>query len=694
MRGEFVASLTALERARGFFSRKGDRRMEALACLKLSSVYHNTGEMASSARLAEEGLELVPDDARATKLRLQGNIAITSTWVTDGLDAVAQVCKRIAAEALTAGWEHFAAIAFHNLGTVQRFMGLLDHSVSNLERATKYWGNSAANPFADNAELALSLLTIGNTRAAERAAERGVSSTRSWPRPQALARYALANVRVHQGRFQQAREILEDLLTSPNTLGSLAEEVVSALVEVLHLMNAKQEEWRQPLAIFENVRRDPRFEPMAAPSLAFVKHDTTRCAGGCQRALAPLKTWEVKGAVLTTIVGRVKTTPLALEHQIPEAGRHAITWLERADANNVLPYLRVWLRTYQPHIDLLAKEQRGLPILKRLLQLDPEFWRGPIAKVLPSVSPQDRSPLLKALVAVGDRTTFTALTDVVGADVAAARRSLIHRQAPRLFIRTFGGLTVERIGGRSSVRNIDKRRLRSLLGLIVTQRGQPLTRDVVLETMWPDAAPGPAINNLNQAVFQLRRAIDESYREGESPQYLVSTGETLHLDRDLVTTDLDEFRSIAGNLRDPASKVESETLAARAVDLVRGAFLSDLRYEDWVAPIEASVHAEVRQVLLVLAQDMVPTPDLAIRAAAALIKLDEFDEAAVLAMAKALSESGRRAAAREVIVRFARHLHEELDEPLSDELAAIINSSPLPSQAIETYLTATETPLS
>ena len=34
MRGEFEGSLTALARARTFFSRKGDRRMEALACLK------------------------------------------------------------------------------------------------------------------------------------------------------------------------------------------------------------------------------------------------------------------------------------------------------------------------------------------------------------------------------------------------------------------------------------------------------------------------------------------------------------------------------------------------------------------------------------------------------------------------------------------------------------------------------------
>ena len=134
MRGEFEGSLAALARARSFFARKGDRRMEALACLKQSSVYHNQGDVGNSAQMAQEGLQLVPDDARALKLRLDGNVAITSTWLNEGLAAVARVCMRIAAEATTAGWDHFAAIAFHNLGVAYRHMGRLRESLTNLER--------------------------------------------------------------------------------------------------------------------------------------------------------------------------------------------------------------------------------------------------------------------------------------------------------------------------------------------------------------------------------------------------------------------------------------------------------------------------------------------------------------------------------------------------------------------------------
>jgi DNA-binding SARP family transcriptional activator len=631
--------------------------------------------METSARLAEEGLALVPADARATRLRLEGNIAITSVWVTEGLDAVARACKRIAAEAIAAGWEHSAAIAFHNLGTIQRHIGSMEHSISNLERAARYWGNYPSNPYADNAELALALLTVGNVKAAEQAAVRGVAATQAWQRPQAEARYGLAIVRMHQGRFEEAKAILEDLLVSP-VLGSVAEMGAVALLEVLHLMNAPHADWEEPSRLLATVHRDPRFAPMAAAGNAFRKHYSTRCRGACLRAVAAVREWEPKGAVFTAIISNVKTAPLGIAHNLPNAISDAVTALQRADDNNLLPHLRVWLRPYIPHIGSLIRHPGAVALLVRFLQLDAEGWRAPITEILPTLGVQERSQLLTALIPVANKETYSALAEIPGGDVAAVRKVMIRRQAPRLLIRTFGGLTVERLGSRQPPRSIDKRRLRSLLALIVAQRGQPLTRDVAFDTLWPDAAPAAAVNNLNQAMFQLRRAIDETYKEGESPQYLLATAETVQLDSDLVTTDLREFRSISTDLRDAASGPTYEKLASAAVDLIRGAFLEDLRYEDWVASVEAPIHAEIRQLLLPIAQGTVASPDLAIQAAAALIKLDEFDEAAVAAMARQLSETGRRAAAREVIVRFARHLRDELDEPLSADLAALIGGLP------------------
>ena len=81
IRGEWQRALEALSRAREYFSRKGDRRLEALACLKLSTVYSNYGDTERAAQAAEAGVAIVPPDAVSTRLRLEGNVAITRTWL-------------------------------------------------------------------------------------------------------------------------------------------------------------------------------------------------------------------------------------------------------------------------------------------------------------------------------------------------------------------------------------------------------------------------------------------------------------------------------------------------------------------------------------------------------------------------------------------------------------------------------------
>ena len=70
-----------------------------------------------------------------------------------------------------------------------------------------------------------------------------------------------------------------------------------------------------------------------------------------------------------------------------------------------------------------------------------------------------------------------------------------------------------------------KRRTRSLLALLAAHVSTPMSRDVILDALWPEADPAAAINSLNQTLFQLRRVIDSSYRDGQSPQYVLSTAE-------------------------------------------------------------------------------------------------------------------------------------------------------------------------
>lgn len=56
-------------------------------------------------------------------------------------------------------------------------------------------------------------------------------------------------------------------------------------------------------------------------------------------------------------------------------------------------------------------------------------------------------------------------------------------------------------------------------------------------------------------------------------------------------------------------------------------------------------------------------------AASALTSLDPYDEAAVLALADSLARTGRRVAARDLIVGFAQKLRAELDDDIPEAIA-------------------------
>jgi hypothetical protein len=121
------------------------------------------------------------------------------------------------------------------------------------------------------------------------------------------------------------------------------------------------------------------------------------------------------------------------------------------------------------------------------------------------------------------------------------------------------------------------------------------------------------------------------------------------------------------------------TAPAALIDLIRGEFLAELRYEDWAVRVQTSVHAEVREPLLRLASRD-KNADLAVRAACALLGLDPFDEAAQVALAAQLKVGGRPLAARLALARYARQLDdEELADAATPELTELMASLNLPN---------------
>ncbi len=382
MRGDWGPAFEALERARGYFARKGDRRLEALACMKLSSVHSQHGAPRQAAEATAAGLKLVPEDAAATRLRLEGMLAITQTWLSGPIDAVLHECQRIAVEAGKLGLEHHAAVAYHNAGVMQLRMGRFGDAALNLERAARYWSGPPTSPFADNSELVVALVSVGRIDQARVAANDALSRTSPWDRPNAEAHYGHAAVLMADGRFEEAIATLDLASADLSILGALCGPLHARLVEALFLADAPVERVRSAFGALRKYPPDPRHKAETAAAHAIGTHVTTACAGQCLILPSELVTSTNAGAVGTSIVERVEIGTLSLVHGRKTEIRRAWDAVAEAVDAGLVPRLKWWLRRYAAHAGTVIARPDGAHLVTRLASADPEGWRDALVESL------------------------------------------------------------------------------------------------------------------------------------------------------------------------------------------------------------------------------------------------------------------------------------------------------------------------
>jgi ATP/maltotriose-dependent transcriptional regulator MalT/DNA-binding SARP family transcriptional activator len=668
IRGDWDNALHALTRARSFFAKKGDHRMEALACLKTSSIHQALGSVQLAEAAANEGMKLAPESADGLRLRLEGNLAVTKTYRTESIDTVVAVLRRLAIRASNLGLEHYEAIANYNLGVMYRSLGRLDESLLCLERATRFWQLESSSPYADNMDLVETLLARGEVDSADRAAARGIVNTLPWRRASAEAQLGQASVRLHQGKVAEARAIVETIANALPELGSNRTAVYVALADCFIAKPQPQHPTLELIAHLEHEADDPRYEAEVMVATVALRHSIGACDGMCADAVPIVVKWDQKGQHFETVKRRVLLALATSEHDQVAGVSETRNALRAVVAANQEWYLQVFLRPFAVFADALIADEEDAAILCRLLEVDPDTWLRPVVASLPNASRTIRQRLLDALASHPTMATIEELRLARGKDVDEVRGRLIRLAAARIHVRSFGSLRIERGGSEPAVTTIRRPRQRTLLGYLLARVDNPPSRDQVIEAIWPQAEPDDAVNSLNQSVYQLRRVIDPRYRDGESPQYLISTTDTVALDPSLVTTDLAVFRAL-GREFDRGGAADVQTLGNELVSLVEGEFLAELVYEDWATAFRMSIHAEVRQVLVRFTEDpwLAAYPDLALRAATKLAELDPYDEYAHLGMARSLQAMGRREAAKLVVRRFLARLRDDLGEkPESD----------------------------
>lgn len=230
-------------------------------------------------------------------------------------------------------------------------------------------------------------------------------------------------------------------------------------------------------------------------------------------------------------------------------------------------------------------------------------------------------------------------------------RSARPAERPSVHISTLGRFSVEVNGVEVPSRDWGSRRARQLCKRLVVARGWPVTRDELMDLLWPDDFDRRRLGaRLSVQLSAVRRVLGGG---------VIADRQTVSLNLDEVSTDLESFHA-AGN--------DTEIVTA-----YRGEFLPEDLYDDWAGPTRDQLRSRFVSAARRLARQEFARAahDDAAGLARRLIAADKYDEDAHRLLVKALHAAGEPGQARRAHEAWA-HAMEELDLPVTsfDEVVA------------------------
>ncbi len=199
------------------------------------------------------------------------------------------------------------------------------------------------------------------------------------------------------------------------------------------------------------------------------------------------------------------------------------------------------------------------------------------------------------------------------------------------------------------------RKVRALVALLALAPGQRLSRDELIEDLWPDLDGAAGAHNLHQALYLARRAIGV----GTSAGWLtVHQDQVILCDRAEVPVDVLEFLQAA----DRALAEDAESLLRTAVAAYHGELMPDLVYLDRLATRRAALASRYRTVVMRLAEKLCDNGSAheALALFDTVLQVDPLQEAAVRGTMRALTLDGRRSEAIVAYERLRGLLRDEL----------------------------------
>ncbi len=174
------------------------------------------------------------------------------------------------------------------------------------------------------------------------------------------------------------------------------------------------------------------------------------------------------------------------------------------------------------------------------------------------------------------------------------------RTAAVLKVHSMGGFKVFR--GKKPIRDAEWKsgRAKTLLKLLVAHDGQKLSKERVIEMLWPEKGQESAHLLFNSMLYRARKALEPKAGPGRDIFCIQEEGGLVALNGDRVWTDVRQFRiHLQQAARLKASGRSSDLLREyeRLIDLYKGDFLPEDGYEDWSVGVRESLRADYLRVL-------------------------------------------------------------------------------------------------
>ncbi len=219
------------------------------------------------------------------------------------------------------------------------------------------------------------------------------------------------------------------------------------------------------------------------------------------------------------------------------------------------------------------------------------------------------------------------------------------------------------------ISGVKSERLQALLAFILLHRDEPLSRQQIAATLWPDATDTNAKANLRRRLHELKQHIPESERwlqvKPKTVQWVMGKGCAL---------DIDRFEALINEqvINEQVFQTSSLKDLKQAAKLYQGDLLPEC-YDDWIEPYRDRMRQQAIKALDTLITQLTEQGQLssAIEYAQQLCELDPLSELAYCHLMQLHAQKGDRATAMRIYHQCMTLLQEELGMPPSPSTCSL-----------------------